>query len=134
MAQSQNQEVPSCLVSLASIPTEIQSKFMDLNSCHFRFSMAFASYGLSWELVAICSVCRYLFLLDCSMPIFETASKALQDALLGVHRITRITKPHVHCFSDPRFGALSPTKLWVHPLNDHPPHTPHTPLNSLRSL
>ena len=39
--------------------------------------------------------------------------------LLGVHCITRITKSHFHCFSDPRFGALSPTKL-------PPPHTPLT--------
>ena len=39
-------------VNLAGIPTEAQSKFMDLNSCHFRFSMDFASYGFSWELVS----------------------------------------------------------------------------------
>ena len=44
------------------------------------------------------------------MPIVQIASKALpdaNDALVGVHCITRITKPHFHCFSDPRFGALS---------------------------
>ena len=58
--------------------------------------------------------------------------------LIGVHYITRITGSHVHCFSDPRFGALSPTKLRVRLLKlklclfatSPPPH----PLNSLRSL
>ena len=68
------------------------------------------------------------------MPIVQIASKAVHDAndaLLGVHCITRITKSHFHCFSDPRFGALSPTKLWVHPLKmslstPSPPHTPLT--------
>ena len=68
---------------------------------------------------AVCSVRGSLSPLDCSMPIVQIASKAVHDAndaLLGVHCITRITRPHVHCFSDPRFGALSPTKLWVHPL------------------
>ena len=53
------------------------------------------------------------------MPIVQIASTALRDAndaLLGVHCITRITRPHFHCFSDPRFGALSPGKLRVHPL------------------
>ena len=67
--------------------------------------------------------------LDCSMPIVQIASKALHDAndaLLGVHCITRITRPHFHCFSDPRFGALSPFTLSKGPLNDHPPHTPFT--------
>ena len=67
----------------------------------------------------VCSVRGPLSPLDCSMPIVQIASKALHDAndaLLGVHCITRITRPHFHCFSDPRFGALSPTKLWVHPL------------------
>ena len=44
--------------------------------------------------------------------------------------------PIFHCFSDPRFGALSPGKLRVHPLKwrlfaSYPP--PH-PLNSLRSV
>ena len=68
------------------------------------------------------------------MPIVQVASKALHDAndaLLGIHCITRITRPHFLCFSDPRFGALSPTKLWVHPLKrslstTNPPHTPLT--------
>ena len=60
--------------------------------------------------------------LKSSMPIAQIVSKALHDshdvndALLGVHYITRITRPHFHCFSDPRFGALSPTKLYVHPV------------------
>ena len=50
------------------------------------------------------------------------------DALLGVHYITRITRPHFHCFSDPRLGALSPTKLWVHPLKrSFSTTTPSTP-------
>ena len=52
--------------------------------------------------------------LKSSMPIAQLVYKALHDAndaLLGVHYITRITRPHLHCFSDPRFGALSPTKL-----------------------
>ena len=43
------------------------------------------------------------------MPIVQIAPTALHDAndaLLGIHCITRITRPHVHCFSDPRFGAL----------------------------
>ena len=44
------------------------------------------------------------------------STRVLNDALLGVHCITRITRPHSHCFSDPRLGALSPTKLRVHPL------------------
>ena len=61
----------------------------------------------------------------------QKVSKALHDAndaLLGVHYITRITRPHFHCFSDPRFGGLSPTKLWVHPIKSDrsattpPPH------------
>ena len=57
--------------------------------------------------------------LQCSMPIVQidfTALHDANDALLGVQCITRITRPHVHCFSDPRFGALSPGKLRVHPL------------------
>ena len=32
------------------------------------------------------------------------------------HKYSSITRPHFHCFSDPRFGALSPSKLRVHPL------------------
>ena len=51
------------------------------------------------------------------MPIVQIASTALRDAndaLLGVHCITRITRPHFHCFSDPRFAVLSPGKLQVH--------------------
>ena len=71
---------------------------------------------------AVCSVHGSLSPLQCSMPIVQIASKALHDAndaLLGVHCITRITRPHFHCFSDPRFGALSPTKLRVHPLKLH---------------
>ena len=75
---------------------------------------------------AVCSVRGSLFPLDCSMPIVQIASKTLHDAndaLLGVH-----------CITHPRFGALSPTKLRVHPLNvplsTLPPHS----LNSLRSL
>ena len=69
--------------------------------------------------------------LDCSMPIVQVASKALHDAndaLLGVHYITRITRPHFHCFSNPCFGALSPTKLWVSkgPRQRPPLHTPLT--------
>ena len=83
---------------------------------------------------AVCSVPGPLSPLECSTPIAQIASKALHDAndaLLGVHCITRITRPHFHCFSDPRFGALSPTKLWVHPLKRSfstttPPHTPST--------
>ena len=56
-----------------------------------------------------------------SIPIVQIASTAL-----GVQCITRITRPHVHCFSDPRFGALSSTKLRVHPLpfSSLPPPTP----------
>ena len=53
------------------------------------------------------------------MPIVQIASEALHDAndaLLGVHCITRVTRPHFHCFSDPRFGALSPAKLRARPL------------------
>ena len=50
--------------------------------------MDFASYGLSWELVAaVCSVRGSLSPLECSMPIVHIASKALHDAndaLLGV--------------------------------------------------
>ena len=44
----------------------------------------------------------------------QIASKALHDAndaLLSVIYITRITKPHFHCFSDPRFGAVRPKSL-----------------------
>ena len=40
------------------------------------------------------------------MPIVQAVSEALHDAndaLLGVHYITRITRLHFHCFSDPRF-------------------------------
>ena len=62
---------------------------------------------------AVCSVRGSLSPLDCSMPIVQIASKALHDAndaLLGVHCITRITRPNLHCFSDPRFGALSLSK------------------------
>ena len=46
--------------------------------------------------VAVCSVRGSLSPLDCSMPIVQIASKDLHDAndaLLGVHCITRITKP-----------------------------------------
>ena len=82
---------------------------------------------------AVCSVRGSLSPLDCSMPIVQIASEALHDAndaLLGVHCITRITRPHFHCFSDPRFGALSPTKLRVRPLKlclfATSPHTPLT--------
>ena len=53
---------------------------------------------------AVCSVRGSLSPLDCSMPIVQIASKALHDAndaLLGVHCITRITRPHFHSFSDP---------------------------------
>ena len=53
---------------------------------------------------AVCSVRGSLSPLDCSMPIAQIASEALHDAndaLLGVHCITRITRPHFHCFSDP---------------------------------
>ena len=83
---------------------------------------------------AVCSVLLSLSPLECSMPIVQIASKALHDAndaLLGVHCITRITRPHFDCFSDSRFGALSPTKLQVHPLKmclsaPSPPHTPLT--------
>ena len=83
---------------------------------------------------AVCSVRGSLSPLDCSMPIVQVASEALHDANdapLGVHCITRITRPHFYCFSDPRFGALSPTKLRVRPLQVEPfrdlPPT-HTPL------
>ena len=67
------------------------------------------------------------------MPIVQIASTALHDAndaLLGVHCITRITRPHFHCFSDPRFGALSPTKAPGSPSQIVPlaALTPHTPL------
>ena len=97
-------------VNLAGIPTEAQSKFMDLNSCHFRFSMDLASYGLSWELKSY---------MRRRSALYVVASEALHDAndaRLGLRCITRITRPHVHSFSDPRFGALSPTKLRVRPL------------------
>ena len=65
------------------------------------------------------------------MPIVQIASTALRDAkdaLLGVHCITRITRPHVHCFSDARFGALprqapgSPSQMV--PFRLLPPPTP----------
>ena len=83
---------------------------------------------------AVCSVHGSLSPLQFSMHIVQIPSTALHDAndaLLGVHCITRITRPHFHCFSDPRFGALSPTKLWVNPLKmslstTTPPHTPLT--------
>ena len=68
---------------------------------------------------AVCSVRGSLSPLECSRPIVQIVSKALHDAidaLLGVHYITRITRPHFHCFSDPRFAAISPTKLWAHPI------------------
>ena len=42
------------VVNLAGIPAETQSKFMHLNSCHFRFSMDFASCGLSALYVGPC--------------------------------------------------------------------------------
>ena len=75
--------------------------------------------------------------LESSMAIVQIVSKALHDAndaLLCVHYITRITRPHFHCFSDPHFGALSPTKLWVHPIKRFRSTTtpPSHPLNSLR--
>ena len=88
---------------------------MELNSCHFRFFVGFASYGLSWELVSYMRRRSALYVgpspLERSMPIVQIASKALHDAndaLLAVHRISRITRPHFDCFSGPRFGALSP--------------------------
>ena len=68
---------------------------------------------------AVCSVHGSLSPLQFSMHIVQIPSTALHDAndaLLGVHCITRITRSHFHCFSNPRFGALSPTKLRVHPL------------------
>ena len=64
---------------------------------------------------------------QCPLSIVQIASKCLHDAndaLLGVHYITCITRPHFHYFSDPRFGALSQG-----PPQQPPPH----PLNSLRS-
>ena len=68
--------------------------------------MDFASYGTQLlHAAAVCSVRGSLSPLDCSMPIVQIASKALHDAndaLLGVHCITRITRPYFHCFSDPR--------------------------------
>ena len=75
--------------------------------------------------------CQPTTILACSMPIVQTASTALRDAndaLLGVQCITCITtRPHFQRFSDPRFGALSPGKLRVHPLKwclfaSYPPH------------
>ena len=69
-----------------------------------------------------------------AMPIVQVASTALRDAndaLLGVHCITRITRHHFHCFSDPRFGALSPGKLRMAPFRGPP--SPQ-PLYSLRSV
>ena len=68
--------------------------------------------------------------LDCLMPIVQIASKALHDAndaLLGVHCITRITI--FTAFLTPRQALGSPSQKV--PLNDHPPRNP---LNSLRSL
>ena len=50
---------------------------------------------------AVCSVRGSQSPLDCSMPIVQIASKALHDAddaLLGVHCITRITRHNFHCF------------------------------------
>ena len=65
------------------------------------------------------------------MPIVQT--QPANDALLGIHCITRITKPHFHCFSGPRFGPRqapgSPSQMV--PFRLLPP--PH-PLNSLRSV
>ena len=76
---------------------------------------------------AVCSVLLSLSPLECSMPIVQIASKALHDAndaLLGVHCIARITRRHFHCVSDPRFGALSPTKPGSPSQNVPPPPTP----------
>ena len=80
---------------------------------------------------AACSVHHSLSPLDCSMPIVQIASKALRDANdapLGVHYITRITKPHVHCFltlalerSPPRSSSFTLSKG---PPQRPPPHTP----------
>ena len=85
---------------------------------------------------AVCSVHGSLSPLQCSMPIVQIASTALHDAndaLLGVHCITRITRPHFHCFSDLRFGALSPTKLRVHPLKFSSLLRPHPLTHFVRS-
>ena len=80
---------------------------------------------------AVRSVRGSLSPLDCSTPIVQTASKAVHDAndaLLGVHYITRITRSHFYCLSDPRFGALFPTELWVHPIKrSSSATTPPTP-------
>ena len=71
---------------------------------------------------AVCSVRGSLSPLERSIPIVQIAPKALHDALLGVHYITRITRPHFHCFLDLRFGAhqalSSPYQKVL--LSDHP--------------
>ena len=68
------------------------------------------------------------------MPIVQIASTALHnanDALLGVHCITRITRPHVHCFSDLALErSPQASSGFTLPFRLLPP--PH-PLNSLRS-
>ena len=95
------------VVNLAGTPAEIQSKFMELNSCHFRLWTSRVTGCPGTRILhaaAVCSVLLSLSPLDCSMPIVQIASKALHDAndaLLGVHCITRITRPHFHSFSDP---------------------------------
>ena len=74
-----------------------------------------------------CSVHGCLSPLQCSMPILQLAFTALRDAndaLLGVHCITRITRSHFKCFSDPRFGALSPGKLRGSPSQTVPSRGP----------
>ena len=68
--------------------------------------------------------------LESSTPIGHIVSEALHDvndALLGVHNITSFTRHHFHYFSDHYFGALSPTKLWVHPIKRFRSATTPTP-------
>ena len=76
--------------------------------------------------------------LESSMPIVQIVSKALHDAndaLLGVHYITRITNTIFTAFrtlalerSPPPSSGFTLSKGSA----QRPPH-PHTPLNSLRS-
>ena len=62
------------------------------------------------------------------MPIVQLAFTALRDvtdALLGVHCITRITRPHFHCFfwsALPRQALGSPSQMV--PFRGLPPPTP----------
>ena len=69
------------------------------------------------------------------MPTAQIVSKALHDAndaLLGVHYITRITRPNFHCFSDvalERSPRPSSGFALSRGFAQRPPH----PLNSLRS-